>query len=419
MTLKSWGAVIVAAGLVAGLASACGSSNGSSSSAAGNTNPSATSTGSAATTLSGKPVEISIVYPATGSIAFPEMTTAIQAAEKAVNDSGGISGRPLKVDVCDTTSPVNPNPTVTCLRGVAANQNIVADVGDYSSFADVATPLENSAHLVQIGGVPLGLSQQKLPNSYPLVMPEEEAFGAVLVEIGSKKPGLLYIDIPTAQKAFTQINEYLTAGGSKVQLTAKEPAPLTATDLSPQAAALCGNDDVAMSVAPTQIAQFLTAHQQGSCPTQKVVTAVLGIASTLPSLGSLANGLVVDSGLPLVTDTSVPGVRMFIDQMNAVDPKAAKDEVSESAWVAVWAFAQEARELKGPITRDTVWDQWSHIGSFQLFGMLPPGLNLQQGITQIPDSTRITNHWIEYGTVENGAVRPSGKGWVNVFDLSG
>jgi len=408
--LKSWGALIVVAGMTVGFASACGSS--------GNNSPAAGGSGSAAAKLSGKPVQISIVYPVTGSITFPEMTPAIAAAVKAVNDSGGINGRPLQVDPCDTTSPVDPNPTVTCLRKVATNQNIVADVGDYSSFADVATPLENSAHIVQIGGVPLGVSQDELPNAYPLVFPEEEAFGAVAVAEGAKKPALLYIDIPTAQKAFSEINAYLKAGGSSVQLISSQPAPLTATDLAPQAAALCKADMVVMSVAPTQIAQFLTAHAQSACPSQKLVTAMLGIASTLPSLGSSANGLIVDSGLPFVTDTSVPGVAMFKSQMAAVDPNAAKDEdeVSEMTWLAVWAFAVEARKIKGAITRDTVWNQMEHAGAFQFYGMLPPGFNFQDGITAVPNTKRLVNHYIRYGVIENGVIKPSG-GWVNVLSI--
>lgn len=412
MKLRTWGAVTVVAGLTVALASACGSSPGNNSTAGGGSSSPTT------TKVSGAPVQISIVYPVTGSITFPEMTPAIAAATKAINDSGGINGRPLKVDVCDTTSPTDPNPTVTCLRSVAANQNIVADVGDYSSFADVATPLENSAHLVQIGGVPLGVSQDELPNSYPLVFPEEEAFGAVLLKMGSKHPGLVYIDIPTALKATSEINEYLKDGGSSVQLIGSQPAPLTATDLDPQNAALCKADAVALSVAPTQIAQYLTAHQQGPCPKQKVLTAMLGVAATLSSLGSLANGLYVDSGLPFVTDTTVPGVSMFKSQMAAVDANAAKDEdeVSEMTWLSVWAFAMEARQIKGAITRDTVWNQMEHAGSFQFNGMLPPGFNFQDGITAVPNTKRIVNHYIRYGVIENGVIKPSG-GWVNVLSL--
>ena len=235
MTFRTWGTAVVAACLIAGAASACSSGGSSSSSSAAGGTASAAAGGGSGTsaTLSGTPVEVNIVFPETGTFTFPEMGTAVEAAEKAVNDSGGINGRPLKVNICDTTSATDPNPTIACLRSVTANQNIVAELGDYSLFADIATPLENAAHLVQIGAPPLGVSQQELPNAYPLVMPEEEAFGAALVKIGATNPGLLYIDIPTAQKAFSQINAYLKAGGSSVKLTTSEPAPITSTDLSP------------------------------------------------------------------------------------------------------------------------------------------------------------------------------------------
>jgi ABC-type branched-subunit amino acid transport system substrate-binding protein len=348
------------------------------------------------------------------------MPQAIKAAVTAVNSSGGIGGRPLQVDVCDAQSPTDPNPVISCLRKVTADQGYVAEVGDYSSFGDVATPIENTAHLVQIGAPPNALSQQTLPNAYPLVMPEEEAFGAALVKNGVKNPGLLYIDVPTAAKAYSDINAYLKAAGSSVQLTKSVPAPLTSTDLSPQTAALCGNDGVALSLSYAQIGQYLSAHGQSSCTQQKAVTAMIGIASTLPSLGAAANGLIVDSGLPLVTDTSNPGVQKFIAEMKTVDPNWAKDvdEVSESTWLSIWAFAQEARLIKGTVTRDAVWNHWSHITSFQVFGMLPPGLNLQQGITQVPNANRVTNHWIQIGTVQNGAVKPDGLGWVDVLNLA-
>jgi branched-chain amino acid transport system substrate-binding protein len=331
--------------------------------------------------VSGKPVEINIVYPQTGSVAFPEMGTAVKAATKAINDSGGINGRPLKVDVCDTTSPTDPNPTQTCMRAVTANQNIVAEVGDYSSFNDITTPLENTAHMVQIGGVPLGNSQLTLPNAYPLVMPEEEGFGAAALAYGSKKPALIYIDIPTAQKAFDDINDFLAAGPSGVKLIAKQPAAFTATDLSPQVAALCSADSVVMSLAPTQIASFLTAHAQGPCPKQTMITSGLGGASELPLLGAKADGLILDGGLPFTTDTSVSGVKLFTDQMNAIDPSAAKNTDAEMAWLSVWAFATEARKMKGDITRDTVWDDWSKVRTFELFDMLGPDMNFQKTLT--------------------------------------
>lgn len=422
MIVKKWGAV-VATGLLGVSLVACsssGSKGGGTSttpttSAAASGSPAANSSSGSAP--SGKPVEINIVYPQTGAIAFPEMGVAIKAAENAVNASGGISGHPLKVDVCDSQSPVNPNPTQTCMRKVAANKDIVAEVGDYSSFNDIVTPIENAAHMIQIGGVPLGASQQQLPNSYPLAMPEEEAFGAALVKYGSTKPGLIYIDIPTAQKAYSEINTWLKAGGSSVQLQVKQPAPLTATDLSPQVAALCSTDGVAMSLAPTQTASFIQAHKQGSCSNQTMVASALGTLAQLPQLGAKADGLIMDAGLPFPNDTSSQGVQKFISEMNSVDPKAAKNMDSEMAWLSVWAFAQIARTIKGDVTRDSFWNATKATTTFQVFDMLPPGLDLSKGVTQVPNVPQITNHWVKLGKVVNGQAVDSGKGWVDVLNI--
>jgi branched-chain amino acid transport system substrate-binding protein len=346
------------------------------------------------------------------------MGTAVEAAQKAVNDSGGIQGRPLKVDVCDTTSPVDPNPTEACLRGVVANQSIVAEVADYGSFNDITTPLENQNGMAQIGGIPLGLSQLTLPNSFPLVMPEEEAMGGAMLTEGSKKPSLIYINIPTAQKAGPQINAWLKAGGSSLQLVAEQPSDITSTDLSPQVAAICssGADAVGLSLSYTGIAAFLTARQQGSCPNIKVVSTALGQANTTAGLGAKADGMLITSGMPLPTDTSLPGIQMFTDQMNAIDPKAAKDEESLNAWAAVWAFAQEARKMSGAITRASVLSYWQHLGAFQLFGLFPDGMSFQS--PAVVDGNKVYNHWTRIGVVQNGQIIESGKGWVDLTKLA-
>jgi ABC-type branched-subunit amino acid transport system substrate-binding protein len=409
VTSKSWGTSLVAVGIVATSAlTACSSGGGSS------TGGSPSSNGK----LSGKPVEINITYPKTGSFVYAEMGVAAQAAEKAINDSGGIKGRPLKVNICDTTSPTDPNPTQACLRKVVANKDIVAEVADYSSFNDITTPLENSNGLAQIGGIPLGLSQLTLPNSFPLVMPEEEAMGGAMVASGSTKPSLVYINIPTAQKAAPQINAWLKAGGSSVQLVAKQPSDITSTDLSPQVAAICssGADAVGLSLSYTGIAAFLTAKQQGPCPNIKVVSTGLGQAATTPSLGAKAEGMLITSGMPLPTDTSLQGIQKFTEQMNAIDPKAAKDEESLNAWAAVWAFAQEARKMNGDITRASVLDYWQHLGSFQLFDLFPAGLNFQK--PAVVDGNKVYNHWTRIGVVKSGGqIVESGQGWVDLLQL--
>jgi branched-chain amino acid transport system substrate-binding protein len=407
MTAIPWGVGIVAVALVAGGLSACSKSSSHSASSS--------SASSSTAALSGDPVEITIPYTGTGPVSYPENTVAIKAAEKAVNDSGGINGRPLKVMPCDAQSPLDANPVTTCMRDRVADKNIVASVGDWTSFNDITTPIENAAHLTQIGGVPLGTSQRQLPNSYPLVMLESQAFGADLIAEGAKKPGLAYIDIASTQSTFSDMNTYLTAAGSNVQFVGKAPVPPTATDIAPQVDKLCDSDGVALALSSTQIAQYLTAHAVSRCASQPMVTTALGIAQGVSTLGAKGNGLLVSSSLPFPSDTSLQGIKMFIDQMNAIDPTARKNEASEITWLAVWAFALEARKMKGDVTRDTVWTHWQQVSTIKVFDLLPPDLNLKS-VKTVTGFPRITNQWIRLGVVRDGSINDTGKGWIDVLN---
>ena len=67
-----------------------------------------TQAGTQAAAVSGDPIKAMIISEASGpSGDFANQFTIAQAAAKAINDSGGIHGRPLEVDTCDAQS--NPN----------------------------------------------------------------------------------------------------------------------------------------------------------------------------------------------------------------------------------------------------------------------------------------------------------------------
>jgi hypothetical protein len=391
--------------LVVSTLSACSSSGKSSGGSPSSGSPKS---------VSGAPVEVVIPYSGTGIASYPENTVAIQAAERAINDSGGINGHPLNVLPCDQQNPLNPNIIKICMQKAISNKDVVASVGDWTAFNDVTTPLENQAHMAQIGGVPLGASQGTLPNSFPLVMLESEGFGAALVAEGAKKPGLAYIDLPSTANTFSSLNAYLKAAGSSVQFGQKVPVSPTSTDLTPEVATLCSSDAVALALSATEIQQYLTAHEQSPCADQKLITTSLGIAQTVANLGALGNGLLTASGLPFPTDTSFKGIEMFNQQMEAIDPSARRDVPAEVVWMSIWAFALEARKMSGAITRASVLAHWQGVSTIQVFDLLPPGLNLKDR-SPVAGSERIASHWIRLGAVQNGVINDTGKGWIDVL----
>jgi len=92
--------VVGIAAAVALLASACGSSGTSSKPAAA---------ASKAAGASGNPVSLPVIGDFTGSDAFfgTSQVAGMQPAIEALNKAGGIGGRPLKLDECDTQSTVS------------------------------------------------------------------------------------------------------------------------------------------------------------------------------------------------------------------------------------------------------------------------------------------------------------------------
>jgi ABC-type branched-subunit amino acid transport system substrate-binding protein len=387
---------------------ACSSSSKSSSS--GGSTPSS-STGSAAPT--GQPLEVNINAPLTGPINFPEVKAGVLAAQDAVNAAGGVHHRPLKVIFCDGQSPTDPTPTLNCTHSAIANQSVVAEVGDYSSFGSLVAPLLNAAGMASIAPVPLYAPQYELPNSFPLMASEAGANGVCVADQGAKSVGFAYIDIPGSAEQITFGNAFLLKGRG-MTYAKSVPISLTVTDPTPQVTALAPYGGVALGLAPTQVAQYLEAHKSVA-PNQTVCDAYLSATpTTLQSLGSAANGLYLVAGLPFV-ESNNPGVAVFKQQMAQYQPGATVDEPALNAWLSVTAFAQVANQTSGDVTRASVLHAWQSLTSLQVDGLLPPDLNMQSSPLGIPSLARLVNVWVQYGRVESGQINVLTQNFVDLL----
>jgi branched-chain amino acid transport system substrate-binding protein len=395
-------AAVLSVVLVLPILAACSSSKSSGTS-------STTSTGGAAASkVSGQPVLVNMNVALTGPITFPQDKTAAVVAQDAINAAGGIHGRPLKVIFCDGQSPVDPSPSIRCTQSAANNSQVVAEVGDYTAFGDEITPILHSAGLVDIGNVPLAAPQLSLDNSFPLIASEGGALGECIVDQGIKSVGLAYIDIPAGSQSIAFGNLFLGKGRG-TSYAKSVPVALTATDMTPQVTSLTSSAGVALSLAPTQVTQFLKDHAVVA-PNQPVCSSGLGtLPSDLSTLGSLANKLYLVYGLPLINGDN-PGIAVFKKQMAQYSPSTTLDETMLNAWLAVTAFAQVANQTTGAVTRAAELHAWQGLTSFQVDGLLPPDLNLKTSPLGIPALARLTNVWVQYGQVNNGQVQPVGSG---------
>ncbi|MFD1624073.1 ABC transporter substrate-binding protein [Azospirillum griseum] len=99
-----------------------------------------------------EPVVIGVSGPLTGAYAQygAQWQRGFDLALEQVNASGGVQGRPLRVQFEDSQS--DPKQTVAIARKFVADSRIVAELGDFTSAASMAaSPIYQNAGLVQFG----------------------------------------------------------------------------------------------------------------------------------------------------------------------------------------------------------------------------------------------------------------------------
>lgn len=107
--------------------------------------------GAAAQKIAGSEVKIGVVVPVTGQAADVGKREAIgaQAAADVINAKGGVGGVPIKLYFADEGT--NPQESISAVRKVAGDDNVLAIVGPhYSGTAEATFPLGNRLKIVQV-----------------------------------------------------------------------------------------------------------------------------------------------------------------------------------------------------------------------------------------------------------------------------
>jgi ABC-type branched-subunit amino acid transport system substrate-binding protein len=354
--------------------------------------------------------ELTSVNPA------PEDVAGAQAAAAAVNASGGINGHPLKVTVCDAGDGSSVTQAVNCARGLASS-NAVAEVGDFEIAQDQVNAILAAAKVPNIGPQPNGQSVLSSPNSFPLAGSEGAAIGIPLADAGAKKIQVAYVNSPQAAAALPFTKAVLGVSRPGTSVLGGIPIDITTTDLTPFVTKGASGDGVALAVIPAQLASWLTIAKGGNYPQKLSVSGSSLLPSELKALGSKADGLLVDSGLPLVT-SSLPGIVRYRQEMAKYSAGQAIDTISLDGWLDTWAFAQVARTISGPVTRASVMSAFGNLTNFNVFGLLPQGFSTTKNFA-FPGLARLFNQDTVEGVVKNGVLVQTSAGYVPVFSKQG
>jgi ABC-type branched-subunit amino acid transport system substrate-binding protein len=388
--------------LVATSLTACGaSSSGSAGAQAGSDGG-----------LTKSPYVLEVITMMTSVNPSTEAYEGAQAAAAAVNADGGINGHPLQVKVCNAGAGDGVAPAVACARNLVADSKVLAEVGDFQLYADQSNAILAAAKVPSIAPAPSSASVLSSKNTFPLSGSEGAGLGVALADAGAKRIQVAYTNVPQAAAALSFAK--LTLGqGRGLTVEGGIPVDLTATDLTPQVTEGAKGDGVVLAMLPAQLSSWLNVVQSGGFTQKLAASAGALLPKELAVLGDKADGLVVASGLPIVT-SSMPGVVRFRTEMAKYAPGQAVDGTSLNSWLGTWAFAQVARTMTGDLTRASVMSAFGNLTDFNVFGLLPQGFTTTKEFT-LPGLNRLFNQMAIEGVIKDGKPVQTSPGYVSVF----
>ena len=310
---------------------ACSSSKHSST----NTSTSSSSSSSSAPSLNGS-YKIMTFGPFStagtqGADTWDQVRVGALAAAKVINDSGGVNGKAIDIEVCDTKG--DSNQAVACAQK-AVQEHLPATVGMFDGVGDYL-PVLKTAGIPAIGVIGIA-PEYTSPIAFPVYNGLDIYLGlfALMAQKGVHDIAFPFQDRPGVQTGLTPIINAGKALGLSITTIPVEP---DVTDYSPVVARSASHQGIIIGLVDNQTIPFVqTLRQTGF----KGPVGGSMSAKAIAALGSNANGLYsVNAYLP-ATDTSVPAVQTYVSAMNAIDPKARKDDAAANAYNSVMIFAK-------------------------------------------------------------------------------
>jgi ABC-type branched-subunit amino acid transport system substrate-binding protein len=322
------------------------------------------------------PVKIMVITTlntTAGINTYPEEPAGAKAAARAINKAGGIDGHSLQILVCDDTGTANG--AATCARNAVSDG--VIEVTNGSILSSSFEAYLQAAHIPLVNNGVLNPPDFTDPVSFPIGGTIQAGYAAeavTMIREGSKKIGIARWDT-SADLAAVYAIEYAVkkAGGKIVSVPA---VPLAATDYSPYIETLksAGANGVILVAGNDEILGMIQGSPALSYyPKYGFPTGLLS-ASQQKQLQPAVNGVIQSADYPSPTDTAVPGIKTFNEQMraeqNSGDSNAIIDSNSFNTWFGVWATADALKGVHGAITGPTLFSTLNHLKSVNIFGLV-------------------------------------------------
>jgi branched-chain amino acid transport system substrate-binding protein len=395
---------LLAASSVAALAlAACGSADGSEDS---------TDSGGA----SGDPIKIVTINPLTRAASVnPEIGDAAQAAVEAINEAGGVNGRPLELTVCDDQG--DPNLAASCARDAVAD-GAVAHVSMLDNLGPSYIPILQQAGIASIGGYPVTGPDLTAETVFPLaggIAVTLTGAGNEIAHLELEKVSFLYQNFQGAQAYI----DYLSKGLAQndLEINKNVPVDATAPDMSPFASsAIADGTDAIVIVTGGDAAVNLvkSIHDLGYDGTIILVGGAATSEDALAKMGPAAerNVYSLSPCVPPLAEGNET-LDQFKEEVTGYKSDANLNYNSELAWASVYLFAHVAEDLD-TIDRESVLEAMSSLGDYD--SGICGSVNYSEPVTEFPGITRVFNPNMMYTEISDGKVLPLTGEFVNVFE---
>ncbi|MGQ0629559.1 MAG: ABC transporter substrate-binding protein [Sporichthyaceae bacterium] len=302
----------------------------------------------------GSPIKLMTLTSETGPIVFPEVVGAARAAAKAVNDAGGVNGSPIEILNCDTR--FDPNGAADCARR-AVSEKVTAVVGSVGPDGDTYVPILEAAGIPTVANLVSSQAEATSAISFPFHGTAIQLVTAAAVAKAEGKTSMQYLgpDVPAYVGLLEIVKQLLPTIG--MEFKGSTLYPVTATDYTQYVASAYEADADAVNVvliSSQSVPAFVNAVDGGGYSFDDTLTTTFG-TTFKPSVleGPAANkldGVYILNGGQTPTDTSLPAIKTFQDELAANGGGVEFNDTALAGWVGVHVIAEVLKTATGDLT---------------------------------------------------------------------
>jgi branched-chain amino acid transport system substrate-binding protein len=392
-------AAFAAAGALVLSATACASSGGSSSS-------SDAPAGTTAATGSALNFFFINAQGSTTGPSYPEVTEAAQAAVSYVNAAGGVSGHPIKLQICFTDE--TPAQTTNCANQAVAAKPIAVVLGTDADDNDILSVTQRADIPMFANGAFTTEALTATSNSYIVdsyASADLLAYAELLKQEQVKTAAIIFDNDPAGVGVVDASVPGFTANGVTLH---KVPVPYPSPDLTPAFSTLQSSKPGAVIVLADPIT--CAAAMQAALEVGYKGKILLGTPSCETSAGeqaadALAPGQVLVGGQSISLSSSDADVQTYLSAMKKYAPSVSTaDELAVSGFQTIMDLfgVLKKAQASGSVTTDSVKNALA-VGTFHQF-MFGPSATFKCDHAAMPTSPALCSVTAVIGDYEGGSM---------------